>query len=184
MIRSIVVLPQPDGPRTASDLAAGTSRSTPSSTAVRPKALVDPAQRQGAHRAAPSGATWRLSIQVAGTETSTSSSGVRRGGAVLHRGDFDQNSVARVVVPVGESSSVAVSSVETARKTRAAPAPSPGAIIGSVTRHRVAQPALTQAARDVLQHRRGVLEARADADHRPGQEQHRRSRPPAAAAVW
>ena len=38
----------------------------------------------------------------------------------------DQNAVASVVVPVGASSRVAVSSVTTARKTSAAPAPMPG----------------------------------------------------------
>jgi hypothetical protein len=46
----------------------------------------------------------------------------------------DQNAVASVVVPVGARSSVAVSSVTTARKTSAAPAPMPGASSGSVTR--------------------------------------------------
>ena len=46
----------------------------------------------------------------------------------------DQNAVASVVVPVGASSRVAVSSVTTARKTSAAPAPRPGASRGRVIR--------------------------------------------------
>ena len=45
-----------------------------------------------------------------------------------------QNCVASVCVPIGASSSVAVSSVTVARKTSAAAAPSPGRICGSVTR--------------------------------------------------
>ena len=49
----------------------------------------------------------------------------------------DQNSVARVDVPVGASSRVAVSSVLTASETSARLAPRPGSTSGSVTRQAV-----------------------------------------------
>src|SRR3712207_9533982 len=48
----------------------------------------------------------------------------------------DQNAVASVVVPIGASSSVAVSSGTTARNTSAAPAPRPGASSGREIRGR------------------------------------------------
>src|SRR4051794_9669265 len=81
----------------------------------------------------------RLSRNVAGIETSTSSSAYGAAAPYCTEEAFDQNSVAKVLYPSGDSNNVAVSSVETARKTRAAPAPRPGLSNGRVTRQAVAQ---------------------------------------------
>ena len=80
----------------------------------------------------------RDSSQVAGTESAISN---RAYGAAAPYSTADaraQNSVASVEVPIGESSSVAVSSVLTASETRARLAPSPGSTRGRVTRRAAA----------------------------------------------
>ena len=61
-----------------------------------------------------------------------------------------------MLVPIGASSSVAVSSVTTARNTSAAPAPMPGASSGSVTRRSMATGPAPSDVRDVVEHRRGL----------------------------
>ena len=52
MMRSSVVLPEPEGPTIAVRLPAGTSRSMPSSAVDRTVALADRLQREEGHRPA------------------------------------------------------------------------------------------------------------------------------------
>src|SRR5262249_10772072 len=79
----------------------------------------------------------RVRRYVAGADSATSSAAYGAAAPYARLLLWFQNSVASVLVPSGASSRVAVSSVTTARKTSAAPAPRPGAISGSVTRRRV-----------------------------------------------
>ncbi len=142
--RSSVVLPQPDGPSTAV-MPSATSRSSPSSTRVSPKDLASPATlrpigwpigwpvtaraprgRTGVRR--PSRFAARESSQVAGTESRMSRRAYGAAAPYSTAYALDQNSVASVIVPIGDSSSVAVSSVLTASETSARLAPSPGSI--------------------------------------------------------
>ena len=116
--RSSVVLPQPDGPSSAVRLPPGTCRSTPVRTGVAVKDLV--------RSFTVSELMWsdlvgrrRDSSTVAGAESSTMTTAYGAAAPYSRALLADQNAVASVVVPVGASSSVAVSSVTTARKTRA-----------------------------------------------------------------
>jgi len=78
-----------------------------------------------------------VSRYVAGADSATSSAAYGAAAPYARLLLWFQNSVASVRVPSGDSSRVAVSSVTTARKTSAAPAPRPGAISGRVTRRSV-----------------------------------------------
>src|SRR3954471_20557789 len=88
---------------------------------------------QGTHVVRPRRAS-RDSSTVAGAESSTMITAYGAAAPYSRALLADQNAVASVVVPVGASSRVAVSSVTTARNTIAAPAPMPGASRGIVTR--------------------------------------------------
>ena len=166
-------MPQPDGPRTAVSSRAGTSRSTPCSTVVAAEGLGDTPQRQGGHAVVDLRAS-RVSRNVAGQRDQHHQRGVRGGRAVVDAGAVaPELRWPASAVPIGASSSVAVSSVATARKTSAAPAPRPGAISGSVTRRNVADRAGAEACGHVVEHRRRLRQRGPQADHRPRQEQDR-----------
>ena len=155
MMRSSVVLPQPDGPSTAVMAALRRRRGrAPSSTSWSHRSASSrPATVKSGHAGTEPVSVCRLRRKVAGSEISDHQQRVRRGGAVRRppRSSTRMRSPASSV-PIGASSSVAVSSVTTARKTSAAPAPRPGAISGSVTRRAVSSGLDPERVRDVVEH--------------------------------
>src|ERR671920_1812723 len=88
----------------------------------------------GAGDRSPSRLAARESSQVAGIDSTISSTAYGAAAPYSTADARAQNSVASVEVPVGASSKVAVSSVLTASETRARLAPSPGSTRGRVTR--------------------------------------------------
>ena len=181
MSRSSVVLPLPEAPSTAVICPGGTSRSSPSSTGV-PEALVTPEERwrwTGARSAIRSN---HRASSAPGTTASATSPARRAPPAPYAMFCWKaQNWVANVCVPIGASTSVAVSSVTASRKTRQNPARSPGTSSGSVTRANTVDGAATQRAPDVGQLRRKLRHRRLDADQgqrevqeRVGDDQQRR----------
>src|SRR5262249_47300003 len=75
-----------------------------------------------------------VSRYVAGSDSTTMSTAYGAAAPYAISSALLQNLVASVCVPIGDNSSVAVSSVAIARKTSAAPAPTLGKIKCSVTR--------------------------------------------------